>query len=31
MQMSEIERKIPKKSFVFKVIVSELVDLICLY
>ena len=26
-----MEKKSPKKSFVFKIIVSELVELICLY
>ena len=31
MKISEIQKKIEKKSFVFKIIVSELVELICLY
>ena len=31
MQISEMHRKIEKKSLAFKIIVSELVELVCLY
>ena len=31
MDISEMHRKVEKKSFLFKIIVSELVDLICSY